>query len=264
MAKTLTGLTPSREQQYRARILERQARATEGRYAREIARAMRELAKASGNVGKQAAVMQSHREKLAALLDKQYVTAFDFFGGRVLSEAPKHHDHLLNTKDIISYDANRLAWITANVARKVTEISGTTKAQATSIIQSVLSEQVVAGAASQASTSAAIIAAMREKGGSLARYRSRVIARTEAHASAGAANEAAAASLGIPLKKEWVAARQAGRTRDDHLDADGQVVALDQPFIVGGERLMYPSDPSGSPENVINCRCSSVHIVIDD
>lgn len=48
------------------------------------------------------------------------------------------------------------------------------------------------------------------------------------------------------------------RTREAHFAADGQVVALDQPFVVDGEELDYPGDPNGSGDNVINCRCSFV------
>ena len=32
-------------------------------------------------------------------------------------------------------------------------------------------------------------------------------------------------------------------------------IPIDEPFVVGGERLMHPGDPNGSPGNVINCRC---------
>jgi hypothetical protein len=39
--------------------------------------------------------------------------------------------------------------------------------------------------------------------------------------------------------------------------ADGQVVGLDEPFIVGGEQLMYPGDPAGSPGNICNCLCDT-------
>ncbi|BDT39519.1 phage minor head protein [Streptomyces yaizuensis] len=55
--------------------------------------------------------------------------------------------------------------------------------------------------------------------------------------------------------KKWVAVLD-DRTRDAHREADGQEVALDEPFTVGGERLRYPGDPNGSAGNVINCRCS--------
>ena len=56
--------------------------------------------------------------------------------------------------------------------------------------------------------------------------------------------------------KIWVATLD-GNTRDAHAGADGQEVPIDMPFNVGGEALMFPGDPNGSAENVINCRCSN-------
>ena len=63
------------------------------------------------------------------------------------------------------------------------------------------------------------------------------------------------ASQGYEIVKEWVAVVDS-RTRDAHKKADGQRVPIDEPFIVNGEKLMYPGDPNGSPENIINCRCT--------
>lgn len=54
--------------------------------------------------------------------------------------------------------------------------------------------------------------------------------------------------------KTWVSMKLP-TTRDAHWLADGQTVPIDKPFNVGGENLMYPSDPKGSPENTINCLC---------
>jgi uncharacterized protein with gpF-like domain len=59
------------------------------------------------------------------------------------------------------------------------------------------------------------------------------------------------------LKKEW----QHGDSRVPrltHLAAIGQVRDINEPFMVGGEALMYPRDPAGSPGNTINCSCHSV------
>jgi len=57
------------------------------------------------------------------------------------------------------------------------------------------------------------------------------------------------------IQRVWVDASD-GRVRDQHAAADGQVVGMDEPFIVGGERLMYPGDPrTASAGNVIQCRC---------
>jgi hypothetical protein len=55
--------------------------------------------------------------------------------------------------------------------------------------------------------------------------------------------------------QEWIATDD-DRTRAAHLDADGQQISTSDSFDVDGEPLAYPGDPSGSPENVINCRCT--------
>jgi uncharacterized protein with gpF-like domain len=46
--------------------------------------------------------------------------------------------------------------------------------------------------------------------------------------------------------------------RQTHLIADGQVRRIDEPFVVGSARLMYPGDESGPPEEVINCHCVTI------
>lgn len=61
--------------------------------------------------------------------------------------------------------------------------------------------------------------------------------------------------LGYKMVKTWVAVGDS-RTRDAHKHAHGQIVDLNEAFDVGGEKLMYPGDPNGSPENIINCRCT--------
>lgn len=63
------------------------------------------------------------------------------------------------------------------------------------------------------------------------------------------------ADLGYVMLKTWVA-KGDNRTRPAHKDASGQTVPIDEPFIVDGEKLMYPGDPNGSAKNVINCRCT--------
>lgn len=67
--------------------------------------------------------------------------------------------------------------------------------------------------------------------------------------------------LGFKMYKEWVATSD-DRTRPEHASADGQRVPINEPFIVGGEKLMYPGDYSlgASPWNTINCRCTVVNI----
>jgi len=62
----------------------------------------------------------------------------------------------------------------------------------------------------------------------------------------------------VIINKRWNATLDA-RTRTAHVIADSQVVGTDEPFIVGGERLMHPGDTSlgASAGNTIRCRCAT-------
>jgi hypothetical protein len=57
------------------------------------------------------------------------------------------------------------------------------------------------------------------------------------------------------LNKEWLHIPVALVPRPGHLIASGQIRKPDEPFLVEGEELMYPRDPSGSADNTINCHC---------
>jgi uncharacterized protein with gpF-like domain len=57
------------------------------------------------------------------------------------------------------------------------------------------------------------------------------------------------------LQKQWHHLAIARVPRPGHVAADGQVVNVDEPFLVEGEELMFPRDPNGSPDNTINCHC---------
>lgn len=95
--------------------------------------------------------------------------------------------------------------------------------------------------------------------------RATTIARTEVVSSYNSAGRAIAQQLGPDVVggREWIATRD-GRTREDHADADGQVVAVDEPYDVGGESLDYPGDEAGSPENTVNCRCTEAYLTPDE
>lgn len=89
--------------------------------------------------------------------------------------------------------------------------------------------------------------------------RARTIGITEVNRAYGYGGLAAAQVLagrldGQALMKRWES-HDDSATRPAHRKADGQTVPIFQPFIVADEPLMMPSDPSGSPSNVINCRC---------
>ena len=65
-------------------------------------------------------------------------------------------------------------------------------------------------------------------------------------------------TTGREYVKVWITQRD-GRVRSAHVEADGQTVALEEPFKVDGELLRYPRDPAGSAGNTINCRCWVEH-----
>ena len=57
-------------------------------------------------------------------------------------------------------------------------------------------------------------------------------------------------------RKAWLATPD-DRVRPEHKEAGEQPpIGINEKFIVGGEPLECPGDMNGSPENVINCRCS--------
>ncbi len=71
------------------------------------------------------------------------------------------------------------------------------------------------------------------------------------------------AALDEKVDKVWVATHD-HRTRHDHRDADGQRVALDGVFMVGGVPLRFPGDPAAPPGKVVNCRCTMIEVPADE
>lgn len=84
------------------------------------------------------------------------------------------------------------------------------------------------------------------------------LADTEASiATATAAyNQAAQAAFatGRAVYKKW-RTRRDNRVRETHQIAEGQEVAYDEAFWVGGVPMMHPGDPSAPASEVVNCRC---------
>ena len=57
---------------------------------------------------------------------------------------------------------------------------------------------------------------------------------------------------GVVQEKVWIATPDS-RTRQTHLDVDGERVDINDEFSNG---LEYPADPAGDPSEVYNCRCA--------
>jgi len=96
----------------------------------------------------------------------------------------------------------------------------------------------------------------------ISRSRASLIARTETHNAASFANhsyhQTVEADLGVKMLKKWVATSD-GRTRPAHASANGQIVDMNEDFIVGGVPMGYAGDSKGGVANVINCRCVIIY-----
>jgi uncharacterized protein with gpF-like domain len=91
--------------------------------------------------------------------------------------------------------------------------------------------------------------------------RSMLIARTETMASVNFGAVETYRADGVE-QKEWLAT-QDDRTRDDHVDADGQVVAIDDDFSVGGDTMDAPGNGSDPAENCY-CRCTVLPVIPEE
>lgn len=96
---------------------------------------------------------------------------------------------------------------------------------------------------------------------SFSKKRAEVIARTEVISASRSGQYHGDLQSGLVIGKKWRSALQE-RTRRGHREADGQIVKMDEPFLVANgkgqlEPLMFPGDYSlgASADNTIQCRC---------
>jgi HK97 family phage portal protein len=86
----------------------------------------------------------------------------------------------------------------------------------------------------------------------LATWRAKTIARTETVGGFNAASHEVARASGVSASRTWVSTDDS-RTRPTHVDLDGEtILGFDAPYSNG---CLHPGDPSGRPEETINCRC---------
>jgi HK97 family phage portal protein len=88
------------------------------------------------------------------------------------------------------------------------------------------------------------------------RARAQSIARTQVSGGVSSGRFAGMKAAGVKLKS-WLTARDKN-VREEHRAAEkkyAQGIPTEQAFVVGGESLMYPGDPSGSAAMIANCRC---------
>jgi SPP1 gp7 family putative phage head morphogenesis protein len=150
------------------------------------------------------------------------------------------------------------AWVKKYGLDKAKEINGTTYAMLQANLKAELEDGIAAGESIENLTKR-ILSETDGVYDNMSAARAEVIARTETMGSVNFGQQVTYQAEGIE-EKEWLATSDSD-TRDAHYAANGQVVKIDEPFMVGGESLMYPGDPSGSAGNVIQCRCTILPVV---
>jgi len=202
-------------------------------------------------------------EALQKTLEGLWQNSYEGVGGRVarmLTNTGKAQKYF-ERKDFITdvFKRGIFEFIARYGAQKITTLISTTKNQVRGYIRTGM----------ELGLSVRDIAELiRDNGTRDSLTRALVISRTEAHSAAMAGSDFAARESGVRLRKEWIAAGDE-RTRTppedefDHVSADGQIVDMDQPFIVSGEQLKHPGDPAGSAGNIINCRCAQGYVMED-
>lgn len=96
-------------------------------------------------------------------------------------------------------------------------------------------------------------------GGLRGASRARTVARTETGIAWETGRHAQMREASV-IAESWITARDL-RRRKSHVPMEGQCTAIDEPFVTGaGNSLRYPLDPAGPPEEVIQCRCTTLPV----
>lgn len=198
--------------------------------------------------------LADHANEVKAALETHYNSTIESFGNRVIEGLKEHGPaefKSMESKDIDDFfGALRLKWIVANIGRKVKLISIQTR--------EVIMKAIDDGQREEDSLTEISKRIEAGTSGVIAGVRARTIAATEVHAAAIAGNDIGAEATGLKLGRQWLSAQDSA-VRESHMQADGQTRPMGEPFDVGGAKLLRPGDPSGPPEETINCRCTVIY-----
>lgn len=197
---------------------------------------------------------------------KQFFYRFYPMSGRLALMTRKH---LIQKKDAeddvyLSIFERQMQHIvtTADYAARITTITNTTNKRINSVLQSVFEEAELNGYGIDKTRDTLI----KEMGSAIrgnVRARAKAIAQTEMTSAANQASRNAADSTNLEYRKYWSTSHLKG-VRDSHMQAEQD--SIDR----GGLRsdqlhsngLLYPGDPSGSPEEICNCRCTELYEIV--
>jgi HK97 family phage portal protein len=207
----------------------------------------------------------SRAKKIAALTDPQEVRAItdppfdpDFWRDRTEAEARALFEQLasqsfarLESSFGVSFDLEA-EFAQLFIGNRANQLAGQVTATTYNQITQAMMDGVVEGEGIPD-----IARRIRDVFDQATTNRATVIARTEVISGFNASALAAAGSLpnDVVAGQQWIATRDA-RTRPSHASADGQIVAVGQPFLVGGSAAAYPGDPALPAKETIQCRCT--------
>lgn len=258
-------ILPDRATQ-RARLAEWRAQrrlrnALQKRFERELSKELRRVAEIAAEGfenGREQGIdiaLRNHPSDMASILIVHWARTFEAFGKRLFDsqkfiQVPQRKD------DANEFVARTQKWIRSIGADKVSRINKTTR--------KLIRDAIDFGVAEGEPISVIADRIVEKTGGKIAARRSIVIARTEVHQASQAADYEAADVIELrESQREWISVADV-RTRGTHRKydpetgrrgADGQKRGMNEPFDVGGDKLLYPGDPTGSPKEIIQCRC---------
>lgn len=187
------------------------------------------------------------------LQDKQRKSTVQFFYKKsleddlYLSVYERHMQQLVGTSDY---------------AARINTITNTTSTRINTILQNVMTEGELGGYGIdkiRQTLTDQIGASIRGN----VRARAKAIAQTEMISASNQASTYAADSTGLEYRKYWSTSHLQG-IRPSHIFAEQDSIQRgglrkDERFANG---LLFPGDPAGSAEEVINCRCTVLHEIL--
>lgn len=253
MPTSLTGNDRLIEAQQQRFIADRLEALYFRRIAREIARAMRQGGRAI-ELGNRPDIMSQHEAALTGIMFEMWNESALMSSERILgtvrqSRRGPQDRKRFNVQATQVMDGVMREWVRTYGIRKIKQITETTQTEIMTAVNHGIKEGL-----SEREIARLIYAVATTKSAS----RAQTIARTEVHSASQASSHASAELIGVRMVKVWLTA-QDDRAREDHLEVNEQAVELNERFVVGIDRLLYPGDPTGSAEQVINCRCVAAY-----
>ena len=181
---------------------------------------------------------------------KQQTLALDAAGQQVMAELGKDDPFQFAPQDVLSFidgRDNKISGIAQDTHRRVLDSIG---------------EGVDAG-----ETMDELAGRVRAEFNEIDRGRSHVIAQTEVAAAFGYGRDKAMRKAGVK-RKAWLTSGN-DNVRESHREAGRDysvenAIPIDEPFIVGGHKLMYPGDPAGPAGEVVNCHCVELAVADEE